>query len=127
MARTSKEKQVTDLVEAGTGSTVAPTLAAVRAPAAPNNALNDCSNAHHLEQRYLAKLGELVDDALERKSIETLVEALTWTLARIGATYGAGATGDILRRLGGHLCEITAREQAEREAAEAKKRGLATH
>jgi hypothetical protein len=93
------------------------------APAAPA----DCTPAQQAERRYLAALQPLVDDALEHRHIEVLVEVLTWHLARIGYGYGASAVGDIVRRLGVHIGDIAAREAAHREAQEAKKAGRAPH
>lgn len=101
------ETAITTQTEA---STLAPVLA-------------DCSPTQLVEQRYLAAVETLLDDALEGQNIEILVDVLAWNLARIGSAYGPSAMGDILRRIGGHTCDIAQRCTAEREAAAAKKSG----
>jgi hypothetical protein len=92
----------------------------------PAAVLADCTRAEQVESRYMAALQTLVDDALEQRHVEILVEVLTWNLARIGYGYGVQSVGDIVRRLGGHLGDIAQREAAVREAAEAKKAGRMT-
>jgi hypothetical protein len=109
------------------------TAASVTVPAAPNDAnvsapaAADCSPAQQAELRYMAALDPLVDDALEQRHVEVLVDVLTWHLARIGYGFGAQAVGDIVRRVGVHIGAIHAREEAAREAKEAKKAGHAPH
>jgi len=93
---------------------------------APATVLSDCSPEQQVEQRYLATLQALLDDALEHEHMDILVDTLTWNLARIGFACGAPALGDINRRLGAHVCDLGARAAAEREAAEAKKAGRMT-
>ena len=92
----------------------------------PAPALADCSPAEQVELRYLAALKTLVDDALEHRQVEILVDVLTWNLARIGYGYGVQSVGDIVRRLGGHIGDIAQREAAVCEAAEEKKAGRMT-
>jgi len=97
----------------------------VRPESAP---LADCSPEEQLEQRYVAALNALVDDAAERQSFETLVDVLAWTLARVMVGFGTTAvTGDVLRRLGKYVCELTERNNAQAEAEKAKKEGLRPH
>jgi len=80
------------------------------------------------EQRYVAALDALVDDACERQSFETLVDVLAQTLARIIVAFGTTAvTGDVLRRLGKYVWELTERKEAQAEAVKAKKEGLRPH
>jgi hypothetical protein len=111
--------------EIESGAPPAP-LAESVAPDAPPAALADCSPVQHVESRYMAALQTLVDDALEHRHVEILVDVLTWNLARIGYGYGVQSVGDIVRRLGGHIGDIAQREAAVREAAEAKKAGRMT-
>ncbi len=86
----------------------------------------DCSPAQLVESRYTAALETLLDDALEHRHVEILVDALTFNLARLGYGFGMTAVGDIVRRLGGHINDIAQREAAQREATEAKKAGRMT-
>jgi hypothetical protein len=90
-------------------------------------ALADCTPEQQVETRYMAALKALVDDALEQRHVEILVDALTWNLARIGYGFGVPAVADIVRRFGAHVGDIAQRETAAREAAEAKKSGHAPH
>ena len=90
--------------------------------------LADCSPHEQLEQRYLAALNALVDDAAANQSFETLVDTLAWTLAKIMVGFGTTAvTGDALGRLGKYVCELTERREAQAEAEKAKKQGLRPH
>jgi hypothetical protein len=80
------------------------------------------------ERRYLKALGELVDEAFDNKSAHVLADSLAWTLARIAASYpNPLVTGDILRRLGRYLYEITEYGIAKAEAEQARKDGVTTH
>lgn len=50
------------------------------------------------------------------------------TLARVMVGFGTTAvTGDVLRRLGKYVCELTERNNAQAEAEKAKKEGLRPH
>ena len=90
--------------------------------------LNDCSAAQQTEQRYLAAVNALVNDALEHQNMRILADVLAWTLGRAIVAYGTPAVaGDILRRLGGYVCELVERQQAQIEAQEAQKEGLKPH
>lgn len=93
-------------------------------PAAP---LADCSREQQTEERYLAALEVLIDDALEHDHTAILVDALTWDLARIGFAHGTPALGDIIRRLGGYVCDLEERHAAKEEAEAARKAGHAPH
>lgn len=79
------------------------------------------------EARYLKALDHLVSDAAENKRIPLLVDGLAWTLACIAVRYGALATGDVLRSLGGYMCGIETRRQAAEEAHQAKQEGRLPH
>ena len=109
------------------------TATAVAVAAAPNephacpDAPADCTPAQQAELRYMAAVQPLMDDALEHRHVEVLVDVLTWHLARIGYGFGAQAVGDIIRRIGAHIGDISARETAAQEAKEAKKAGHAPH
>jgi hypothetical protein len=90
---------------------------------APVAQLADCSPAQFVEQRYLAAVETLLDDAIENQTTEILVDVLAWNLARIGSAHGPAGLADIFRRVGGHACEIVQRIAAEREAEAARKAG----
>jgi hypothetical protein len=88
----------------------------------------DCSPEQLAERRYLAILDPLLNEAWEQHSLETLVDCLAWTLARV--TVGLDSTqvtGDILRRLGNYTCRLSESKRAEAEAEAAKKEGHAPH
>ena len=91
--------------------------------AAPIPPLADTTSAEHAEQRYMAAVEALVDEALDNRTVETLVDVMTWHLARIGFGFGPRAIGDIVRRLGIYLGQFDERQAAQREADEAKKVG----
>lgn len=91
--------------------------------AAPPAQLDDCSRTRLVERRYLAAVETLLDDALENKTTEILVDVLAWNLARIGSVYGPAALADVFRRVGGHACEFAQRSAAEREAEASRKAG----
>lgn len=109
------------------------TAASVAVPAARNDAnasppaAADCTPAQQAELRYMAAVQPLIDDALDHRHVEVLVDVLTWHLARIGYGFGAPAVGDIIRRIGVHIGDISARETAAQEAKEAKNAGHAPH
>ena len=90
--------------------------------------LADCSLAEQTERRYLAVVNPLVAEAWEQHSLETLVDVLAWTLARVVVGLDNGyVTGDILRRLGNYTCKLAEAKRAEAEAEEAKQHGHAPH
>jgi hypothetical protein len=90
--------------------------------------LADGTREQQIEERYLKAIGALVEDAGEHDSTAILVEVLTWTLARIAVGYGTtGVSGDILLRLGRHMCDLTERKQAQDEAVKSRKAGHAAH
>ena len=50
--------------------------------------LADCSPAQQIEQRYLAAVNALVDDAVEHENLPILADVLAWTLGRVIAATG---------------------------------------
>jgi hypothetical protein len=84
----------------------------------------DCSPEEVAERRYLAILDPLLQEAWEQHSLETLVDCLTWTLARVMVGLdNTQVTGDLLRRLGNYTYRLTEAKRAEAEAEQAKKAG----
>jgi hypothetical protein len=83
----------------------------------------DCTPEQLAEARYLKALDTLLADAADSKQIDTLADTLAWTLARVAVGCGIAATGDILRRLGGFICSLETRRQAEEEAVLARQEG----
>jgi hypothetical protein len=80
------------------------------------------------EARYLETLNRFVSQANEDKHMVALVEALTWTLARIVVGYGtSNVTGDILGRLGQHIVHHSDRQRAQNEASKAREAGQLPH
>lgn len=95
------------------------------APAAPAPRL-DCSPEEVAERRYLAVLNPLLQEAWEQRQLETLVDCLAWTLARVVVGLdNTLVTGDLLRRLGNYTYRLTESKRAEAEAEAAKKEGRA--
>ena len=94
-----------------------------RAIAPPMSMPADATPDQSVEQRYMAAVEALLDDALEHHNVETLVEVLTWHLARIGFGFGTKAVADIMRRLGVHLSAIAEQQNAQQEAEDARKAG----
>jgi hypothetical protein len=80
------------------------------------------------EARYLEALNGFVSQAHEDKHMVALVEALTWTLARIAIGYGTSTVvGDILGRLGRHISDQSDRKRAQNEASKAREAGQLPH
>lgn len=75
------------------------------------------------EARYLEALNAFVSEANDNQHVAALVEALTWTLARIAVGYGTPGTGDILGRLGRHMAHLFERHRARDEASRAREAG----
>jgi hypothetical protein len=95
---------------------------------APNPSLNDCSPGRQIELRYLNALDRLLADAIEHRSGQTLVNLLTWTLARIAVAHGSvWVVGDIVRHLGDHMCTLAERERSEEESQRTKEEGHPPH
>ena len=90
--------------------------------------LADCTRMRQIEMRYLKATDALVDDALENRSLDILVDVLTWELARLAiACDTPAAAADILKSLGKHMGEIVARRDAQAEAKAAKEKGALPH
>ena len=90
--------------------------------------LADCSPEEQAERRCLAALDALVAEAWEQRTMETLVDSLTWTLARVVVGLESQyVTGDVLRRLGNYTCRLAEAKRAEDEAEQARKEGRAPH
>jgi len=84
---------------------------------------SDCTPDQLAEARYLETLDGLLTDAAEHKRMQTLADALAFTFGRIAVGCGIAATGDMLRRLGGHICALETRRQAAEEAQLARQEG----
>ena len=97
-------------------------------PFVPAAQLADCSPTEQIELRYMNAANALLDDAAENDAPEILADVLTWTLARIVVGCGSPAvTGDVLHRLGKHICTLAAHRCAREEAAQATEEGHAPH
>ena len=64
-----------------------------------------------------------MSDAVDHRRLDTLANALAWTIARIGIGCGPAATGDVFRRIGGHMCTLETLRQTEAEAQRARQEG----
>ena len=90
--------------------------------------LADCSPAEQAERRFLAALDALVAEAWQQRTLETLVDSLAWTLARVVVGLDSQyVMGDVLRRLGNYTCGLAEARRAEDEAEQEKKEGRAPH
>jgi hypothetical protein len=90
--------------------------------------LADCSPEQQVEQRYVTAVNALIDEAVEHDSLPVLADVLAWTLGRVIVGYGTPAVaGDVLRRLGGYVCDLAERQRAEAEAKQARKEGQKPH
>jgi hypothetical protein len=90
--------------------------------------LDDCSPAEQAERRYLAVINPLFSEAWDGGSLESFVEVLTWTLARVIVGMDKPQiTGDVLRRIGNHTYAIAEAKRAAVEAEEARKEGRVPH
>ena len=90
--------------------------------------LADCSPAQRIEQRYLAAVAGLIEDAVENQSLPILVDVLAWTMGKVIVGYGTPEVpGDFMRRLGGYICDLAERQRAQAEAKQAQKAGLKPH
>ncbi len=77
------------------------------------------------EDRYVRQFNLMLKDAIECHSVESLTDTLAWGLAIIATQCGIEVAGDIVRRLGGHIGSIAARDRAEAEAEQARMQGRA--
>lgn len=78
-------------------------------------------------EAYAGRLSPLLSEALAARQLPQLVDALTAGLALIMIEHGSWAAGDVLGKLGEHLCRITNERRAEREAAEERGKGREVH
>ena len=89
--------------------------------------LNDCTPEEAAEARYLEAMANLMADATAGKHMHILADNIAWTIASISVNCGVGAAGDILRKIGGYICTIETRCQAQEEAQQAKQEGRLAH
>ena len=90
--------------------------------------LADCSTEEQVERRCLAALDALVAEAWQQRTMETLVDSLAWTLARVVVGLESQyVMGDVLRRLGNYTCRLAEAKRAEEEAEQEKTEGRAPH
>ncbi len=108
-------------------SSVAAMQDGVAATSAPTH-LDDCAAEARNEKRYLDILNPLLSEAWEKDTMETFVDVLTWTLARVIARYdSACVTGDVLRRIGSYTLRIGETVAAADESDAAKRDGRIPH
>ena len=116
--------EVRELPVSEPASTALPEDQAASPARAASAQLADCSAVEQAERHYLAVINPLFDEAWQQRQLETFVDVLTWTLARVIAGHDkAYVTGDILRRIGNYTCRIAEANRAEAEAEEARKEG----
>ena len=96
-------------------------------PTEGQSASGETLTAQEIERRYAAAVNVILDDADQRKAWHIFVDVLASTLASVACRWGPGSAGDIVRRLGNHMVQIARREQAQREAEEAKNAGRKPH
>jgi hypothetical protein len=98
------------------------------ATVSPIDAVAARSPVRQIEERYVDAVNPLVEDAANHQSLPILADGLTSALARIVNAYGTTAVaGDVIRHLGGYMCDLAERQRAEREAEEARRSGVAPH
>jgi hypothetical protein len=120
--------EVRELPIAEPASAALPETHAGPAAGAAAMPLADCSAEEQLERHYLSIINPLLSEAHRQGSMETFVDVLTWTLARVIANIDKPwVTGDILRRIGSYTCQIANTNRAEAEAEAAKKEGHVPH
>ncbi len=76
-----------------------------------------------LERRYVAVMNELLADAQKHNAMNVFTDVVTWKLAVVAHQWGPRATGDVVRKLGGHLGTLAETADAQREADAAKEEG----
>jgi len=120
--------EVRELPVAESASNALPATATEPTAAGAAVPLADCSAAEQAERRYLSIINPLLSEADREGSMETFVDVLTWTLARVIATMDTPwVTGDILRRIGNYTCQVANFKCARVEAEAAKKEGRVQH
>jgi len=75
------------------------------------------------EKHLIERMNALLAEADERKGLAVFANVVSWKLAVLGHHCGPGATGHIVRLLGGHLEHLVELERGQREAEAARKRG----
>ena len=86
-----------------------------------------CLADEELERRYIAVMNELLSDAQKRSAMNVFTDVVSWKLAVVAHLWGARASADILRKLGGHLGTLTEAAESQREADAATKDGHRPH
>ena len=76
-----------------------------------------------LERRYVEVMNELLADAQKHNAMNVFTDVVTWKLAVVAHQWGPRATGDVVRKLGGHLGTLAETADAQREADAAKEEG----
>jgi len=76
-----------------------------------------------IERRYIAVMNELLADAQKHNAMNVFTDVVTWKLAVVAHQWGPRATGDVVRKLGGHLGTLAETADAQREADAAKEEG----
>ena len=76
-----------------------------------------------LERRYVAVMNELLANAQKHNAMNVFTDVVTWKLAVVAHQWGPRATGDVVRKLGGHLGTLAETADAQREADAAKEEG----
>jgi len=89
-------------------------------------ALDNLESDESPAQYYERMLNALLLHAEERKNIVVLVDALAWLLARIMVYHRMFGVGDVLRRLGSKIFSIAEQQEAQAQAATAKREGEST-
>jgi hypothetical protein len=90
--------------------------------------LVDCSTEEQAERRCLAALDALVAEAWQQRTMETLVDSLAWTLARVVVGLESQyVMGDVMRRVGNYTCRLAEMKSAEDEAEHQRKEGRVPH
>ena len=76
-----------------------------------------------LERRYVEVMNELLADAQKHNAMNVFTDVVTWKLAVVAHQWGPRATGDVVRKLGGHLGTLAETADAQLEADAAKEEG----
>ena len=75
------------------------------------------------EKHLIERMNALLAEADDRKGLAVFANVVTWKLAVLCHHSGPGATGHIVRLLGGHIEHLVEVERGQREARAARKRG----
>ena len=99
----------------------------VSTPPAP---LQPADSKHEkiLEDRFVAAINGLFDEADAQESAQVLVDVLAWAIARmILRVDGPWGAGEVMRRIGRYVCYLQDKKEAQKEAQAAKDAGQAPH